>query len=641
MKRPFLESFYNERLWDYFQTIWEDPSDYKVLMPRRMLNLNYGLMQEWNIEDDEQYYTDEMMSSTAFLLAAKDIANQYIYTRCFPDMLICDDIMLHGRAVLRLLNSFKRIVLNHLEENNVDITESRLDIDLYSAVKIYIFARNKDEGMLIDERKYRLYSALVLPVDRLRELSSQISYFLQDCGTPNTSYVLSAKLTWEQIQRLDIGVNAFSYMQREQSVFFRDRCSHVLETMRLHYSNNTPELGGFLTSLPIFEDISIELFDKTCKNIADFVEETSNYNRISEYLRQDDAELVNPKAQLLSFIYSAVSLADFCRQYLSLNNKELLKILLSGDFEKILSNFDKDAIFKYEILSLFEDICGSTLTCLILWICLEQAIASSNEDLERVLSRYKKEKFRYINSLDRELRQRLYEKAEEIFYEVGMDAEYEAYDYVRNKRYFDVISDSVDLITLDNYKKYMETDKQDQSTGCLFGLMDIGLVAMNLKPLNTGNNQVIQTVLKAGEMATYVLPKRFSVFMPAFSIVERYCGRRYMHSKNIIRSFIDFLSDHCYQQSEKEDPRDRYLLNSLKRLKESLLRIYDVGQSFEDWDINLRNDNKQLTTRFAQNTNSLSYEEEWIRKKYYQMVAKLFIRQVVMGGSEKAAVDSD
>ena len=135
-KRPFLDSNYNEKLWVYMDNLWGDPAEYKIIIARRMLNLNYALMQEWGANGNEQYLTDGIMSNTAFLLSAKAIADRYAYRKQFPRILICDDIMLHGRGIVILLDKFKSIVKARLSEINVEVSDRQLEADLYRSVFI-------------------------------------------------------------------------------------------------------------------------------------------------------------------------------------------------------------------------------------------------------------------------------------------------------------------------------------------------------------------------------------------------------------------------------------------------------------------------------------------------------------------------
>ena len=108
--------------------------------------------------------------------------------------------------------------------------------------------------------------------------------------------------------------------------------------MRLHYLSEAQEQGGVLTSLPIVEKLSADSFDLLCRLTAKHMEKSVRHSQIAVYLRQEHSELTKPKAQLLSFLYSALSMADFCRQNLHAEGVGLYKILVSGDYDKISFN---------------------------------------------------------------------------------------------------------------------------------------------------------------------------------------------------------------------------------------------------------------------------------------------------------------
>ena len=637
---PFQEEYFNEKLWMYIKNLWEDPAKYKILMARRMLNLNDVLMRGWDSSEKEQYLTDGIMSNTAFLLAANAIADQYAQKKCFPRILICDDIMLHGRGIINLLEKFRRIVMSRLAEKQVEINEKQLKWDLNRAVSIYVFARNRDEGLLIDEKVYRIYAVQILPMNRLRELSLQISDYLFSCGVANTSYVISVKLSGHQVGEIVSVKNAepiggFRYKGRYQNVFFRERSANILETMRIHYPNGNPKLGGVLTSLPIFGDVSGQSFERLCRITASYMEQNVQYSQIAKYLRQERVELIKPKAQLISFLYSILSIADFCRQKLYVERGELFKILVSGDFNKIITNFDNGDVFQYEILNLFKDVCATKLSGNIMWEFLEQIEGDAGIDRKKQLNLCNRKEFRSINGPDKSRRREKYEDVEDIFYEVGMDAEYDAFRYIWMKKPFDVNRPGFDLLSFRQYMHLMKCNNIEHSIGCLFGLMDSGLISMNLEADNKENLHRVCTVLKAGEMATYVLPRRFYVFIPALALVESWYSEEGSFIRYIISDFIDFLQNYCYTQGGSIDLRDRSLLEALMNKKPLLLYLYSAGQKFQDWDIDLRNERKYEERRVVKDEDELTYEEERVRKSHYLLVAREFVKQYIMNSNKQ------
>ena len=636
VNRPFREGNYNEQLWKYMKTLWEDPADYKVLMARRMLNLNDALMQEWKIKGDEQYLTDRIMSNTAFLLSAKTIADMYSLRKKFPRILICDDIMLHGRGVLKLIDNFIKIVFRRLSKNSIQVDEKQLKEDLYRSISIYIFARNRDEGLLIDENIYFLHSAKILPTSDLRKLSLQISDYLQRRGTPNTSYVLSVKITREQVRRLvSVGASEtaqpFQYQGRQQTVYFRERSPRILETVRLYFPDIESEHGGVLTSLAVFGDIPGDVFDILCRSTAQFMEQNVRYSQIASYLRMKDPELTKPRAQLLSFLYSILSIVDFCKQYLNVGGNDLYRILVSGDFNKIISNFDKGDAFRYEILSFFRAVCIDQSTAEVLWDYLEYAA----QDLifnHKISPTYRRGLFRCIGGPAINDRLKAYEDAEDIFYEVGMDAEYDAHRYYKTGTPFDADRSGYDLVSFRQYIQIMQRNKNswEQSVGCTFGLMDSGLISLNVETTMESDRKTVRTVLKAGELSTYVLPRRFSIFMPAFAVVESQYKKVGRYVRDVISSFVDYLQDNYYTNGDQTDSRDIYLLKTLEKKKALLLYIYSAGQSFRDWDIELKNERMYRTERSAIEEEVFTIEEEMVRKNHYSWLARQFINQYAL-----------
>lgn len=633
-KKPFFEGNYNEQLWKYMTTLWKDPAEYKVMMARRMLNLNDALMQEWGAKENEQYLTDGIMSNTAFLLSAKAIADRYAYKKRFPRILICDDIMLHGRGIIKLVNNFMRIVSRRLTESSIQVNERQLEEDLYNSIGIYIFARNKDEGLLIDENRYHLYSSAILPTNHLRELSLQISDYLQYRGTPNTSYVLSVNLTQDLGQKLltagtDVYSQPFQYQGRKQAVYFRERSLRILETIRLYDSNGNPGYGSVLTSLTIFGDIFEDAFDSLCISVAQFMEQNVRYSQISAYLKMEDPELDKPRAQLLSFLYSILSLAEFCRQYLNADGNELYRILVSGDFNKIISNFDRGDAFRYEILSFFRVVCVDESTTSILWDFLNNAaldLIPGKKKTERSVGNYG---FRYIGGPVFGGRSKLYEDAEDIFYEVGMDAEYDAHRYYRTGIPFDVDRAGFDLLSFRQYMHIMQENKNTwkHSVGCMFGLMDSGLISLNMETMVGKDRNTVRTVLKAGELATYVLPRRFAVFIPALDIVESNYKKVGRYVRDVIGTFVDYLKDYCYEGGGHLDPRDVKLLRTFRKKKALVLYIYSAGQRFHDWNIDLKNERKYMANQLTAEEGTFTFEEELVRKNHYARLARQFVNQ--------------
>ena len=629
----FREENDNRRLREHMHILWKDPAEYKVFMTERMMNLNDALMREWDVKENGQYLTDRIMSDTAFLLSARTVADRYAYKKCFPRILICDDIILHGRNIIRLLNNFLRIISRHLAKSSLRVDERRLKEDLYHSIGICIFAGNKDRDLLIDENRFRLYLSVILPTGRLRELSLQISDYLRNRGIPNTSCVLSVNLTQDSVQKIltagkDMHPQPFRYQGRKQDLFFRARSSRILETVRLNSPNGNFGYSGVLTGLTLFGDIPGDAFDALCISVAQFMEQNVRYSQISAYLRMEDPELDASRARLLSFLYSVLSLAEFCRQYLNTDRNELYKILVSGDFDKIISNFDKGTTFRYEIFSLFRAVCIDASTASVLWDFLNCAASDLIPGQEKT-ARFAGDGcgFRYIEGPAVGERRKLYENAEDIFYEIGMDSEYDAHRYSRTGIPFDADRAGFDTLSFRQYMRIMQQKKNtpEHSIGCVFGLIDSGSVSFNIEAMAGRDRNTVRTVLKAGNLATYLLPQRFAVFIPALDIVENSCQETGKYARDVVSAFADYLKDYCYKNGSHQDSEDEKLLESFQKKKALLLYMYAAGQRFHDWNIDFKNERTHRTDRPATEKDGFTVEEETARKNHYSRVAERFL----------------
>lgn len=634
MENIFQEKYYNEDLLRFLDNIWENPAEYKVMMARRMLNLNYALMHEMDMGRDNRFLTSGIMSNTAFLLSAPVIADRYAYKKEFPRIVVCDDIMLHGRGVINLIDKFKKIVTSCLKDKHVEISSGQLEKDLYKALSIQIFARSEDEKLLFNKDKYLLYAAHILPVTRLRSMSAQISGFLQNSGVANTSYVLSAELPRYLVRLLDKDEGAdlswnFRYKEKSLRLFLRDRSSRIIETIRLSYADCGTKRKYVLTSLPLFGDLSEPSFNVLCSLVADYMEQNVRYSQVAFYLRREEKELAKEKTQLLSFLYSILSMTEFCKLNLHIEGKELYRTLVSGDFNKIISNFDTGEVFRYEILSLFRDCCMHRTPGSELWDYLDYFAQDLLWEKEREVYSNKNSKFTAVNSLIDTDRTAAYENFENIIYEVGLDAEYGAYRYIRTNTEYDPAKPGFDVISFKQYMYIMNRKDSDigKSIGCLFCLMDCGLVSMNSETIGEENGQKVRTVLKAGEMATYILPERFMILIPALAYVERHFMKSARNIREVMGTFIDYVQNYCYRQDRSAKDSDRDVLEALKRNKSLLLYMYSGGQTFQDWDMDFGYERKNSNGQYLLNEKRLTYNELMDRRRYYLEIARKFVNE--------------
>lgn len=641
----YFDSDDYEKLCIFFKKIWSSKASYKVIMARRGFNLNYLFIKELKARYNENYNVDDIISNTALLFQAKEIADYYRIMKEFPEILIVDDILIHGRGIAKLIFDFEKLVIDYLEDTNFIIDYETVHKDLLSAINIYVFAQS-EKGILLDN-SYAVMSDKILSDKNLIILSQQISRALQQFDIANTSYVLSAELPWsfcrEELERDNyFNRNTFFQYRGNTLKYYYKEEGNILETIRFYYSYKTRSYKRIATSLTIFDIPSKnDEFDDLCGWVAQQILNIIPGSRLASLFLLPKKGLARPKAQLLSFLLSILSYIEFFREKISNDSEYIYLGLIRSDYLKIASNFDKLKMIRFEILRLFEYFSESEEVKNSFFMEVQKYTEKNNENLN---TEWNENLFQVGKSCESEYSNEhvsdIHEIAENIFYEIGLDAEYEAYQCQKGNIYLDIKNRSscecLDTIRLDQYYSYMRLYEilDSESIGVLLNLMDSGLLAMNME--FDSFNQNIQCVLKAGELSTFVIPRRLMVFIPALSLVESAVFDSSINVKDIIEEFIEYLYRRIYNQFFSDDGEvnqdhieDMDLLESATA---QLLDIYDVGKNIQDWDISLLTEEEYFSHGIDELGNySGMMQKEWMieindKIQYYKLFAQEFLR---------------
>lgn len=635
-----------EKLLHFFQNVWLSNAEYKIFMARRAFNLNFAFMSIENVQYKDEYKTENILSNTALLLCAEEIVDYYLLTESFPKIILVDDLLIHGRGITKLIDNLEDLILSFLEKHQkLHATKQMVHRQLLSAINIYVFAQNTT-GILLDGR-FILKSVMQMSASGLKAMSQKISRALQQCGVANTSYVLSAELPLSFYKKEygssgnSDGSSLFQYRGNILSYYYRNSNDKILETIRFYYSGINCSMKRVATSLTIFGDIAYEEgndsnpFNTICRNIVEEIKQIISYSRIADILSYEQPCLIRPRAQMLSYLLSILGYSSFYRKKISAEPQLIYKALLQSDYQKIAANFDRPKKLQFEFIQLFNYVSQrDNLRSRIFKILADYVgplngqagIAEMSDNYQIGRCRTSDANIILPNS------DPPHEIAEDIFYEVGMNKEYDAHYCAQTKTKFDLSKPGNDFIRLEQYLQIMKRYKVDAipSIGCILNLMDSGLLAMNME-LNS-DQQAVQCTLKAGELSTFVLPRRFSVLVPALSIVERECFKKASGKKAVVSQFIDYLQEHCYQENGIDSKEDVELLYKLSRSKSFLLYMYAAGQNFQDWDVNLLTNEDRLSHgidergKFSTDRYILWTSTERKRIRYYIYCAKTFLR---------------
>lgn len=140
-------------------------------------------------------FQGKVITENALLVMADSLAKFYIQNRQFLNIIIMDDILVHGRSLNLFLSKFQTIILDYIKKNLNDADMKQVQDDFHKSIHLSIYAINNTPFLLKQEYQWRLQYRYVKDEAGIREISSNISDLLTKKEIANTSYVISAKVS--------------------------------------------------------------------------------------------------------------------------------------------------------------------------------------------------------------------------------------------------------------------------------------------------------------------------------------------------------------------------------------------------------------------------------------------------------------
>jgi len=140
-------------------------------------------------------------TDNGLLMQAEAIARYYVENACFPSVAILDDLLVHGRSLNQFLITFQSLLFGCVHKLDETIDLQQYEDDFYKSLTIWIFAINDAPFCLKQEYQWRLRYQNIWPESKWRELSNTTATYIWRENIANTSYILSAKVDENKIDR--------------------------------------------------------------------------------------------------------------------------------------------------------------------------------------------------------------------------------------------------------------------------------------------------------------------------------------------------------------------------------------------------------------------------------------------------------
>lgn len=547
----------------FFNFIVDSNAKYKAIIARKCFNL-FNLFYRCNYDSPVSEIEDKVVSDNALFAYIPEIASEYLEWGFFPEILIADDILIHGRAINLLLDSFIQSVYSYIRDKGVDKEYPDIESDILKSTNIITIAQS-DNTLLMKPAYYQRlftsgYEFHVLKPVKWHDLSIRIAQLNCEGPFSNTSHTLSLyeqkvndnfnkyvanvaleqgfmKSEWNKRNVRDVWVKPLRSQAGDIFAFYTIRITHNMTLNRYH-------IIPFVILPDLDTSCCVSLFKKI------FSQETN----------EDLGRLISQKKPSAELIYLALNY-----NLLLLLNQADNRIPVSQnvlDIDKIMLNFGKNSVFGKAINELLNH-----NKPFLSWDELQEFILNGSKRYGSIMKLYTEPlQIKYRTFID---------AFEETIADEGENSELDAYKEYAGQKYV------AEIRLRQPIRKLFE--KIEQSSSLQYNDQEIvELVAdvlryMDLSAISVGSERrdddydCFTCVYRAGEQSQFLRPKKYADHLPVLLEMEKDCNN---NCKEIIQRIERFY--------DEESELKNKLINFVNYL-------YCSGQRLRDWDINWLN----------------------------------------------------
>lgn len=175
---------------DWYEYTLEDEWRFVVFAVRRsyMMALIFECITEKKMSDSSA----EFLTDAALFLRCGELADAYRKYGAFPRILLCDDIMIHGRNMNHIIeglqNELGRLLADEFEQSEIESA-------LVRAVRIHVYTRTWNHLLLIGSYGRRLHFTRKENPNFWHQLSSDISSLIFRSDITNACYIYTEHIS--------------------------------------------------------------------------------------------------------------------------------------------------------------------------------------------------------------------------------------------------------------------------------------------------------------------------------------------------------------------------------------------------------------------------------------------------------------
>ena len=560
----------------------------------------YTLREEWNfvafivrrayllaqIMEDATEEQMESDGSTVFLTDAAlfsqsdKLALYFINYGILPNILICEDCLIHGRNINHFVESFSNEIWTYVQEKQAEANEEDFRDAFARAIQIHVMLK-PDDGLLILERyALRVHSCATKSVKQMHEFSYGLSQLIAHSGKANAAYVYSEMITSGKYLRLKeleefsdellytTIYNGITEYSREKFVLDDDKVKAILTIRVNSVASNKHRIIPFVF-LPDLTEIETTNLWTTLKQ--SFIECGNNEEIIQEYLRYmeqlKDLDGMRSFNEWITLILSQMWLS-------SVYNQAGIRMRTTSvdDYRILAGNYNITGLVKTKkYLKCVIDTTNSIAKCKDKMFL--EKILLENIDQDNYLVKIDKSR-QWIQDTDS-----IKNEVEGYWYNIAAREEKEARSAVGG---FDsYYEEAVKKVTRNTHHlgemigslfRQKTTGEIGLGIAYLLQMMDAGMVGVSSYASKSEQVLGFTQYAKAGEMSLLIYPKRMKKYLPFLARIYNYCidmGLEWY------KTVIDFCNS-VYSDMNPEE---------VEKIEKFVSYLYDNGLNPDEWNI--------------------------------------------------------
>ena len=556
-------------------------------------------LRDFDLSNIKKIVDKHFVTDFNLLSKAGHIADYYLETGLFPEIVILDELIVHGRAINNLLLAYETAVIYRLEKRGLALDykkRSSLLDRLADATKLRVYAQN-DEPLLLLSRYQRQFSSKRLcSPGEIKELSQRFASLVISSDINNVAYSWNFKLRSSAVERWNSLPSPQNFVKLTTNLkFVRQDCCLWLypnaSSPRAICSIRWKQHCAAGSSEPQLLMVPFIIFDRvSTQNLLRL------HNRICEDLRELNLSFLTAYE-----VDDTVSLNSSGCRWLSETNDLILNYLLFRRFCGASSSCEAWACFletsilarNYKVFS-FNESSGQSdivkeLKSIWSWVPsapdqLEQYFDILLEGAQPIWS---SENIQFSGDTAPKAAgdPQLIHTVEDVIAYIGYEAEkivcekYSSGVFLSDKILADWGPQYSLSQVLELCKQFWsrKTDSVSMDIYAVLALlvqeMDLGIIGMS--PQYDEDSNTLYTMVRAGEHSLFIKPARYQAFIPVLISINKRCRDGHLDLRTELTRFMRHVSSTATSGVTADE------------LYAFMQTLESVNQRIEDWNFQL------------------------------------------------------